>query len=344
MAFIEQYQVIAPTPIVIQDGGLAISYSPGQNFFASPKNPSVINYLLSGYIVTVPPGSTVPPGGLVQDSQLAERYILANGSRVFTGPQSMGANFLTNLLDPVNPQDAATKNYVDTHGGGLPPLIGVQFAVLMENPIGVVSWDTITQDMIAAAFGVSLSGGFNLEVGSSLINPTVNATYVRPPAVAVLTDTDGHPSQNVHGVSNPITRPYTYTHSAVNASVTFTDTANETGGASKSGSTTFNWLPKAFWGVGLPGQTSAAFIQGLAGSGLQSGRQTTFSTNAAAGQKIYYAYPSSFGAATFSVGGFAGGFLAPTVVSVTNGYSVTLNYNLYESAVTGLGSTVVVVT
>ncbi len=38
---------------------------------------------------------------------------LVDGSRAFTGEQSMGTNKLTNVVDPTSNQDAATKNYVD---------------------------------------------------------------------------------------------------------------------------------------------------------------------------------------------------------------------------------------
>jgi len=41
------------------------------------------------------------------------QYILTAGTRAFTGKQSLGGFNLTDLLDPVAAQDAATKNYVD---------------------------------------------------------------------------------------------------------------------------------------------------------------------------------------------------------------------------------------
>lgn len=46
-------------------------------------------------------------------SKLAEAVVQADGGQAFTGDQSLGSHKLTNVLDPTNPQDAATKAYVD---------------------------------------------------------------------------------------------------------------------------------------------------------------------------------------------------------------------------------------
>lgn len=50
-------------------------------------------------------------GGLGDDDH--PQYTKADGTRPFTGPQSMGGNKLTNLGTPTAPADAATKEYVD---------------------------------------------------------------------------------------------------------------------------------------------------------------------------------------------------------------------------------------
>lgn len=51
--------------------------------------------------------------GTIADDRLSGSYVYANGSRAFTGDQSMGNHKLTHLSDPTASTDAATKAYVD---------------------------------------------------------------------------------------------------------------------------------------------------------------------------------------------------------------------------------------
>ncbi len=55
----------------------------------------------------------------VTDGKLASSYIYADGTRAFTGDQSMGTHKLTSVTDPTAAQDAATKNYVDSIATGI---------------------------------------------------------------------------------------------------------------------------------------------------------------------------------------------------------------------------------
>jgi len=84
-------------------------------------------------------------------------------------------------------------------------------------------------------------------------------------------------------------------------------------------------------------------IEGLAGSELSNSKAKTFTVNAGAGEYILYCYPSRLGTATFTVGGFEGGFQSPETVSVTNASGYTENYYAYRSTNHSLGSTTVVV-
>jgi len=57
--------------------------------------------------------------GLLDDDHT--QYILVDGTRAFTGDQSMGSNKLTNLATPTAAGDATNKSYVDSVAVGLRP-------------------------------------------------------------------------------------------------------------------------------------------------------------------------------------------------------------------------------
>jgi len=115
----ETYRVISSTPIVVDDGSTVISYSPGQVFTAQPKLPSIVRLLAIGSIIL----TAVAAGSgseLILDEQLAERYIKANGTRPWTGNQSLGGAKITNSAAPTAAADLANKAYVDLVAVGGP--------------------------------------------------------------------------------------------------------------------------------------------------------------------------------------------------------------------------------
>lgn len=236
-----------------------------------------------------------------------------------------------------------TSTVVTSAANGLAPLTAnVAGQVLFDDGAGGVVWRAISASDIVPAFAASLSGGGTLEVGQSVVNPAFTASYTSgPPTSATLTDSEGSPTVTLTTPFTSVTSPHTFVKSSNNASATFTLHATK-GASTQTPSASYSWLPRVFWGVGS-GVDTEAEIEALANSALASSRARSFTVAPGVGEYIYYAFPDSYGAATFTVGGFAGGFTDMGTVSITNAYAVTQTYRLYRSTNPNLGSTDVVV-
>jgi hypothetical protein len=159
----------------------------------------------------------------------------------------------------------------------------------------------------------------------------------------VLTDTNGTTALSVVATPTSFSSTGTFTKTVAGQFVTWTLTANESGGPSRTASTTTYWAQKVFRGQAVPGTPNAAFIAALPQATLALGF-LSFSATAGATQRLYFAARSALGTPSFTVGGFAGGFhLAAAGVAVTNAHGVTENYDLWESDNLNLGATDVVV-
>jgi len=235
-------------------------------------------------------------------------------------------------------------------GGSLPPLAGIVGAVLAEGPIGTLTFRQLVQSEILPDWAITgFSAGTPLiEVSDTIVLPTFSASYVDVArvALAILTDTEGTPAKDVTSSPAAFSSSGTFQKTSINASATFTLTATDSlTGAVDAANTSITWAPRTHWGIGPDGLSTETDIKGLASSALDTNRNRTFTVNPGAAQHIYYAYPASYGAATFSVGGFVGGFvLVSSTISVTNTFGFTTNYRLYKSVAANLGSTTVVVT
>ena len=64
---------------------------------------------------------------------IADRYLLLNGTSTMTGNIDVGSNYIVNLLDPVNPQDGATKSYIDSSISSLPDYVNVTGDIMTGN-------------------------------------------------------------------------------------------------------------------------------------------------------------------------------------------------------------------
>lgn len=108
--------------------------------------------------------------------------------------------------------------------------------------------------------------------------------------------------------------------------------------------TSINFQNKVYWGIGTvadAGSVDSSFVLGLSGSSFATSIPRTFTVNAGEGQYIYYAFPDSFGSATFKVGGFEGGFDLLTTFELTNASGGKAQYKVYKSTNPNLGNTTV---
>lgn len=107
---------------------------------------------------------------------------------------------------------------------------------------------------------------------------------------------------------------------------------------------TYNFQNKRYWGYKENLDLDGEFIKSLQHSEFATSRVRTFDLNDnTAGKYIWYAYPARFGGASFTIGGFAGGFDHPVVIEVTNGAGYAEKYYLYRSTNAGVGALEVVV-
>lgn len=187
----------------------------------------------------------------------------------------------------------------------------------------------------------TIEEGVGIWKAAGAINFT--ASYVNgPPIGSTITYT---------GWSNlPLASPFTSTTSvasvgfpSVTGNVVFTLSSQKSTTASANITHTFN--NDRYWGISTlsSGWTSAQVLS-FGSNDLSNSIPNVFTVTAGAGQYIVYAYPSRLGTATFSVGGFSGGFNPSSTVSVTNASGFTENYFVYSSVNPNLGNTTVTVT
>ena len=97
-----------------------------------------------------------------------------------------------------------------------------------------------------------------------------------------------------------------------------------------------------YFGDAPAGTIDSAFLLTL-NKTLQTSIGKTYSSTAGVDVYAWYAHKKSLGVATFTVGGFEGGFNAPTTLSFTNASGHTEDYYVYRSTNPEIGPVTIVV-
>lgn len=191
--------------------------------------------------------------------------------------------------------------------------------------------DLLYKEISISAFSVSPAGA---EKGSTVTSATISYTMNKVPSTATLDGTARTISQASGSIS--------LTGLSITQNKTWTLAVADERGATASKTATLHFVNKVYYGVAtIPGTVNSAFILGLANGELTSTKARTITVNPGSGEYIWYAVPVSYGTCSFNVGGFDGGFEAPTTISHTNASGYTENYYVYRSTNAALGSTTV---
>lgn len=165
-----------------------------------------------------------------------------------------------------------------------------------------------------------------VEMGSTITSVTFNWSLNKTPTSLKLGTTALSTSATSHTLSGQsITSNTTYKLTAADAKNSATKT------------TSISFVNGVYYGAAAISTVNSEFILSLTRS-LQSSKAKTFSATAGSDQYIWYAVPTRYGACTFNVGGFDGGFTLVNTVSFTNASGYTENYYVYRSDNANLGT------
>lgn len=138
------------------------------------------------------------------------------------------------------------------------------------------------------------------------------------------------------------TRTKTYNGQNITTNKTYTLKVTDEKDASATKTTSITFLNGVYWGAkAAPSNYDSTFILGLS-KALQGSKGKTFTATAGAGQYLYYCVPTRYGAVTFNVGGFDGGFSKVATIEFTNASGYKENYDIYKSDNENLGTQTVI--
>lgn len=170
-----------------------------------------------------------------------------------------------------------------------------------------------------------------VEMGRTITDVTLNWTLNKTPKTLKLDGSDLDVNLRTKSLSGL----------SITANKTFSLVATDNRDATANKNTTITFYNGVYYGVADAGESyDSAFILALT-KNLQGSRAKTFTVNAGVGKHIFYCVPTRFGACSFNVGGFDGGFSKVSTISFTNDSGYTESYDIYMSDNANLGNTTV---
>lgn len=319
---------------------------------------------------TGPAGSAGPPGPAGVPGSIGNQgYQGFQGYQGYQGFQGTGDTGPTGVQGATGPGifDATyatgtnISNSINYNTIGSVSGTGRKFPVLLDD--GSLTFDYIKTTDLFNAFTVSsfvLSGAASVLIAPSGSLSLSGRTFTASYTPAILSVVAASISVNTTNTGYPLSLSSPYTSitangtsiaypASKNTTITFTITATASDGSSDTATDTISFRQYNYWGVTANSGITVGDLIDLADNfgskELLTSRTKTFSINASSGQYIYYAYPYDYGQATFTVGGFAGGFaeVAGSGETHANANNYQEKYRIYRSDETGLGSTTVVV-
>lgn len=236
------------------------------------------------------------------------------------------------------PDTYATKAALQETAGQVAAL-GERFTAFEENG-GAVG--TYSRDQIDAMFAdlkytpISISN-FAVSPSSAEIGSTVNTvtlTWMRNKAATVQTINDEEIDATV--LSKVLTGL------SIKETQTWTIKATDEKGNTSPKSASITFMNGVYYGAAAePSSYNSTFVKSLTRELASSHK--SFSATAGEGQYLFYCYPSSRRAPTFTVGVLSGGFSKVATINFTNASGYAESYDIYKSDNANLGATSVAV-
>jgi hypothetical protein len=174
------------------------------------------------------------------------------------------------------------------------------------------------------------------EVGETASGIVITLGLGVLPDQIVLIDDQGNPNVKLDPRSNKLKVPYSYRLTSIGSVVLTVSLA--VGTTRGLGTIVLSWGKRFMWGYMPTGQTASSLAAGLQHLVLTSQRQMNLEVQAGAGNKLWFFYPTAFGAAAFQIDELVGGVYSPQTSAFTNPFGVTENFYAYESVSSNLGA------